>query len=150
MAFHEIMPAVARGEVDAGVIIHEGRFTYPQHGLVEVEDLGAWWERKTGLPIPLGCILVTRGASGGEPGAVQRALRRSVQYALANPEESMDYVKAHAQELDDAVIRQHIGLYVNDFSVDLGDLGRRGVEALLARSTQETNGFAPLFPDESR
>jgi 1,4-dihydroxy-6-naphthoate synthase len=138
MAFHEIMPAVARGDVEAGVI------------LVAVEDLGAWWEGRTGLPVPLGCILLRREAPAGDPAALQRVLRRSVQYALAHPEEPMDYVRAHAQELDEAVIRQHIALYMNAFSVDLGDMGERAVGALLGRSVQEAPGSASLFPDGRR
>ncbi|MHB8766582.1 MAG: 1,4-dihydroxy-6-naphthoate synthase [Deferrisomatales bacterium] len=133
MVFHEIMPAVARGEVDAGVIIHEGRFTYASHGLVAVEDLGAWWEADTGLPLPLGGILLRRDLPGVDPVAVQRVLRRSVEYALGRPEEPLEYARRHAQELDEAVLRQHIGLYVNELSADLGAEGVRAVETLLAR-----------------
>lgn len=152
MVFHEIMPAVARGEVDAGVIIHEGRFTYRGHGLVAVEDLGRWWEGATGLPIPLGCILLRRGEPGLDPLRVQRALRRSVEYALAHPEEPLAYVRRHAQELDDAVIAQHIRLYVNEFSVDVGPEGQRAVEVLLARAEALGRKSEPagpgLFPPE--
>jgi len=148
VAFHEVMPAVVRGEVDAGVIIHEGRFTYPRHGLVAVEDLGAWWEAQTGLPIPLGCILLRRTEPDVDVLTVERVLRRSVEYALANPDAPAAYVKFHAQEMDADVIRRHIELYVNAFSVDLGSLGERSVEALLGRGS-EAGGAAPLFPAEA-
>jgi len=153
MVFHEIMPAVARAEVDAGVIIHEGRFTYGAMGLVAVEDLGAWWERTTGLPIPLGGILLRRDLEGVDPLAVERALRRSVEYALGHPDEPMDYVRRHAQEMDEDVIRRHIGLYVNRFSVDLGRDGQRAVQTLLHRG--KASGPFPrwkrsLFPPEEQ
>jgi len=133
MVYSDIMPAVARGEVDAGLIIHESRFTYPDHGLVKVVDLGEWWERTTGLPIPLGGILARRDL--GEPAirAIDDALRRSVEHAFAHPADSRDYVRAHAQEMDDAVQQQHIDLYVNHFSVDLGDEGERAIHELFAR-----------------
>jgi 1,4-dihydroxy-6-naphthoate synthase len=133
MVYSDIMPAVARGEVDAGLIIHESRFTYPQHGLVKVVDLGEWWEQTTGLPIPLGGILARRGL--GEPAirAIDAALRRSVEHAFAHPGDSREYVRAHAQEMDDAVTQQHIDLYVNRFSVDLGDEGERAIHELFTR-----------------
>ncbi|MEW6486582.1 MAG: 1,4-dihydroxy-6-naphthoate synthase [Thermodesulfobacteriota bacterium] len=147
--FHEILPAVARGEAQAGVIIHEGRFTYASHGLTAVEDLGAWWEGETGLPIPLGGILLRRGEAGVDPEAVQRALRRSVAYALAHPEEPMETVRRHAQELEETVMREHIRLYVNGFSEDLGPRGERAVETLLAKAAElgEAQPVGePLFP----
>lgn len=147
--FHEIVPAVARGEAEAGVIIHEGRFTYRGHGLMAVEDLGAWWEAETGLPIPLGGILLRRDEEGVDPGAVQRALRRSVRYALSNPDEPMAYVRRYAQELDEGVMREHIRLYANEFSEDLGAQGQRAVEALLARAAALGEALPeaePLFP----
>jgi len=149
LVFHEVMPAVARGEVAAGVIIHEGRFTYGEHGLVAVEDLGAWWEGETGLPIPLGAILVRRGEPGVDPVRVQRVVRRSVEHALAHPDESWEYVRRHAQELDDEVMRQHVRLYVNEFSVDVGEQGQRAVETLLERAARVGEvgwGTGPLFP----
>ncbi len=123
LVFHEIMPAVLAGEVDAGVVIHEGRFTYERLGLVAVEDLGAWWETETGLPIPLGGILLRKGLAGVDPVAVQRILRRSVAYALDHPAASAAYVRAHAQELDPDVVRRHIDLYVNRYSLDVGEDG---------------------------
>ncbi len=149
MVFHEIMPAVARGVVDAGVIIHEGRFTYPEHGLVQVADLGRWWEEETGLPIPLGGIFLRRDLPGVDPVAVDRVLRRSVAYALENPGEPLAYVREHAQELEPAVVRQHIELYVNEFSLALGEEGCRAVETLLARARRLRGAPAwggALFP----
>lgn len=134
MLYSEIMPAVARGEVVAGLIIHESRFTYAEHGLVECVDLGAWWEAETGLPIPLGGIVARRAL--GEPTirAVDDAIRRSVEHAFADPAASRAYVRAHAQEMDERVMAEHIALYVNDFSRDLGAAGERAVAELLARA----------------
>lgn len=134
MVFHEVMPAVAEGRVAAGVVIHEGRFTYRSHGLTAVEDLGAWWERETALPIPLGGIVLRRDIPGIEPRTVERVLRRSVEYALAHPEEPMEYVGRHAQEMEAGVLREHIGLYVNRYSIELGREGERAALALLERA----------------
>ena len=134
LVYSDIMPAVARGEVDAGLIIHESRFTYPQHGLVRVADLGEWWEQTTGLPIPLGGIMARRGLGTDAIRAVDDAIRRSVEHAFARPEASREYVRAHAQEMDDAVTQQHIDLYVNPFSVDVGDDGERAIRELFARA----------------
>jgi len=133
MVYSDIMPAVERGEVDAGLIIHESRFTYPRHGLVKVVDLGEWWEETTGLPIPLGGILARRELGDETIRAIDQALRRSVEHAFADPSASRAYVRAHAQELDDAVTQQHIDLYVNRFSIDLGDEGERAIHELFAR-----------------
>lgn len=132
--YSDIMPAVARGEVDAGLIIHESRFTYTDHGLVKVVDLGEWWEQETGLPIPLGGILARRDLGEATIRAIDDALRRSVEHAFAHPEASRAYVRAHAQEMDDSVTRQHIDLYVNHFSVDLGAEGERAIRELFARA----------------
>ena len=141
LPFHEIMGAVSRGEVDAGVIIHESRFTYAAHGLVQVLDLGAWWETETGLPIPLGGILAKRSLGAELIGRIEAALRQSVEYAFSHPEEPKTYIRLHAQEMEDEVIERHIGLYVNDFSLDLGDEGVQAVQALLARA--EERGLIP-------
>lgn len=133
MVFHEVMPAVAAGRYDVGLVIHEGRFTYERLGLVKLLDLGQWWEEQTGLPIPLGCIAVRRDL-GRETGlALERALRQSVEQAFAHPQASREYVLSHAQEMEDAVVSQHIGLYVNDFSLDLGPQGLAAVEEMLVR-----------------
>lgn len=134
MLYSEIMPAVACGEVDAGLIIHESRFTYREHGLVSLVDLGEWWERETGLPIPLGCIVARRALGDGVIGHVERAIRESVEYAWAHPGASQEYVARHAQEMDPAVRQAHIDLYVNRFSANLGDEGERAVRELFRRA----------------
>jgi len=136
MTFDRIMSAVAAGQVDAGVIIHESRFTYPQHGLVKILDLGQWWEEETGHPIPLGGILARRSLGQKLISTIDRALKDSVLFALAHPESTGAYIRQHAQELSDEVVRSHIGLYVNDFSVDLGDEGIGAIEDLFARAEQ--------------
>jgi 5,8-dihydroxy-2-naphthoate synthase len=127
--FHEIMPGVAAGRYDAGLVIHEARFTYPRYGLRALVDLGAWWEAETGLPIPLGAILARRGAV--DPDRAAGWVRASVRAAWADPAASRDYVLAHAQEMEPDVVDRHIALYVNEFTEDLGDEGRAAVEALL-------------------
>jgi 1,4-dihydroxy-6-naphthoate synthase len=127
--FHEIMPGVAAGRFDAGLVIHEARFTYQRHGLTALQDLGEWWEAKTGLPIPLGAILARRGVV--DPAAAAEWIRASVRQAWDNPEASRDYVLSHAQEMERDVVDQHIALYVNEFTADLGDEGHAAVEALL-------------------
>ncbi len=136
MPFDQIMARVARGEFPAGVIIHESRFTYQKQGLHQVLDLGQWWEDATGKPIPLGGILIKRALGPQLIAEIDAALRRSIEFAFAHPETSRPYIKAHAQELSDAVIDSHIGLYVNDFSLDLGDEGLEAVATLLTRAEQ--------------
>ena len=141
LPFHEIMQAVAGGQAAAGVIIHESRFTYPQYGLHKILDLGEWWEKETGCPIPLGGILARR-ALGSEPiRQIDLALRQSVEFAFANPEQPREYIRRHAQELDEEVIRSHIDLYVNKYSVDLGEEGVQAVETLFTRA--EERGILP-------
>jgi 1,4-dihydroxy-6-naphthoate synthase len=132
LRYDEILGAVERGEVDAGLIIHESRFTYAEHGLTRVEDLGEWWERESGLPVPLAAICARRELDDETRDAAEAAVRASVEHAFAHPDASRAYVRAHAQELSDDVCRQHIELYVNEFSVDLGDEGLRAIDALLA------------------
>jgi len=134
MVFDRIMPAVACGDYDFGVIIHEGRFTYPSYGLELIEDLGAWWESETGLPIPLGGIAVRRDLSRDISGLIESTISESVRYGFENPQASKPYVKKHAQELADDVIRQHIDLYVNEFTVNLGDEGEKAVASFLDRA----------------
>ncbi|WP_298061669.1 1,4-dihydroxy-6-naphthoate synthase [uncultured Rikenella sp.] len=128
--FSEIAGAVADGELDAGVLIHEGRFTYASRGLKLVADLGREWEMLTGLPIPLGGILLNRKYSSETADRVGRIIRRSIEYAQGYPEASAAYVQAHAQELDPVVRRKHISYFVNDYSLSLGAEGRRAVERL--------------------
>src|SRR5205085_2304243 len=128
LRYDEILGAVESGEVDAGLIIHESRFTYADHGLVAVADLGEWWERETGLPVPLAGICARADVEGEE---IEAAIRASVEYAFAHPEASREYVRSHSQELSDEVCDRHIALYVNEFSVDLGDEGLAAIERLL-------------------
>ena len=115
MPFDKIMGATARGEVDAGVIIHESRFTYPEYGLEKVIDLGEWWEQSTGHPIPLGGILARRSLGAQQIGRIDRALKQSIEYAYAHPDEVRSYIQQHAQEMDEKVMQAHIDLYVNQF-----------------------------------
>jgi 5,8-dihydroxy-2-naphthoate synthase len=129
--FQEIMPGVAAGRYDAGLVIHEARFTYPRFGLTALVDLGEWWEKETGLPIPLGAILANRDTV--DPEQATRWVRDSVRLAFADPSASREYVLRHAQEMDPDVVRQHIALYVNEFTLDLGTEGRRAIDTLLAR-----------------
>jgi 1,4-dihydroxy-6-naphthoate synthase len=130
MLFSEIAGVVAEGKYDAGVLIHEGRFVYERYNLELVADLGVEWEKKTGLPLPLGSIVARRDMDVEVVERMERVLRRSIEYAFSNPMVSRDYVKEHAQELDDRVIDSHIALFVNDFSLSLGEEGRRAVAML--------------------
>lgn len=148
LPFHEIMGAVARGEVAAGVIIHESRFTFPEYGLTKLLDLGDWWERETGCPIPLGGIVAKRSLGRETVAAIDRALAASVAYARANPGAATPYIRAHSQEISDEVCAAHIGLYVNDHSLDLGAEGEAAVATLLDRATAAgviPPSVAPLF-----
>ncbi len=141
MPFHKIMDSVASGDVDAGLIIHESRFTYPSYGLREIIDLGAWWEDETGLPIPLGGIIAKLSLGDTMHKKANEVIRRSIQYAFDHPAEPLNYIKQHAQELSDNVILQHIKLYVNDFTLDPGQEGERAVTELISRS--EEAGIIP-------
>lgn len=134
MRFDQIIDAVARGDVDAGLIIHESRFTYRDAGLIAIVDLGEWWENMTLLPIPLGAIIVRDDVSPESTAALNDAIRRSLSFARANEDRIMPYVREHAVEMSDEVMRSHIGLYVNEFSEDLGEVGRESVRALFARA----------------
>jgi 1,4-dihydroxy-6-naphthoate synthase len=134
MRYDQIMPAVERGEVDAGLIIHESRFTYEQHGLIKLLDLGQWWEADTGLPLPLGAILAKRNLPSSTLQKLNSAVRASLEYAHANPLEPKAYIRQHALEMEDSVMQAHIDLYVNDFSLDVGDAGQKAVETLFARA----------------
>ncbi|HET9169390.1 MAG TPA: 1,4-dihydroxy-6-naphthoate synthase [Actinospica sp.] len=131
LPFRDIMPAVRDGKVAAGLVIHEARFTFHRFGLERLADLGDWWERTTGAPIPLG-VIVARSALGSEAIAqVTTALRASVEHAFAHPGDSREYVLSLAEEMDPAVAQSHIELYCNEFSRDLGADGRRALERLL-------------------
>ena len=130
MLFSEIAAAVERGDFDAGVLIHEGRFVYGRRNLELVADLGALWERETGLPLPLGAIAIRRDLPTETKRTFERLLAESVCFAFAHPDISRTYIKAHAQEMEDDVIDRHIALFVNDFTVSLGDEGRFATEKL--------------------
>jgi 1,4-dihydroxy-6-naphthoate synthase len=134
MRFDRIVEAVASGDVDAGLIIHESRFTYRASGLCEVVDLGAWWEGETGNPIPLGAILVRRDVPLGAAQSIDETIRESLAFARANDAAVAPYVREHAFEMNEDVMRAHIGLYVNDYSVDLGDDGKAAIQQLFERA----------------
>lgn len=131
MPFHEIMPAVRDGRIDAGLVIHEARFTYSRYGLVLLADLGEWWEADTGLPIPLGAIVARRSL---DLAAITSWIRASVRYGWTHPDASNEYIMLHAQEMDAHVARAHIELYVNAFTEDLGKDGHGAVRELLGRA----------------
>ncbi len=132
--FCDIEGALLDGKYDAGLIIHENRFTYEARGLKKIIDLGEYWEEETGAAIPLGGIVIRRALPAGVQQRVNRVMRRSVEYAFAHRADSLPYVRAHAQEMSEAVMYQHIDLYVNDYSIDLGAEGRRAVETLFERA----------------
>lgn len=138
--FSGIEDAVLRGEVDAGLVIHENRFTYEQKGLKKVMDLGEYWDSLIHAPIPLGGIVIKRSFDAELQQKVNRLIRKSVEFAFANPESSMPYVREHAQAMSPEVMKKHIGLYVNDFSVDLGDTGTRAIRLMFDKA-RETGLF---------
>jgi 1,4-dihydroxy-6-naphthoate synthase len=135
MRYDRILAAVSAGDVDAGLIIHESRFTYADHGLVAAADLGAWWEAETGLPVPLAGICARADLDDALIAAAERAIRQSVQHAFDHPDASRAYVRAHAQELSDAVCAAHIELYVNEYTLDIGEDGLRAIERLAGGSS---------------
>lgn len=131
MRYDRILRAVADGEADAGLIIHESRFTYHEHGLAKAADLGDWWEHETGLPVPLAGICARADLDDATIAAAERAIRASVQYAFDHPEASREYVRAHAQEMSEEVCASHIRLYVNRHTLDVGEAGLRAIERLV-------------------
>ena len=131
MLFSEIAASVERGDVDAGVLIHEGRFVYERRNLELVADLGKLWESETNLPLPLGAIIIKRELGEDLISKFDKLLSKSVRYAFANPLVSRDFVKEHAQELEDDVIEKHISLFVNDYTISLGEEGRKAVDRLI-------------------
>jgi 1,4-dihydroxy-6-naphthoate synthase len=135
MRYSRILGAVEHGEVDAGLIIHESRFTYTEHGLVKAADLGEWWEGETGLPVPLAGICVRADVDADLSASLEAAIRASVAHAFAHPAASRSYVRAHAQEMSDDVCDAHIRLYVNEFSLDIGDEGLRAIERLVGQAS---------------
>lgn len=138
IVFSEIEDAILNGRFDAGVIIHENRFTYEQKGLKKITDLGEYWEQKTGLPIPLGGIVINRNLSDEIKNKVNRVLRKSVEYAFANPKSSLHFVKQHAQEMSEEVMYKHIDLYVNKYSIDLGVEGKKAIQCFFEEA-EKTN-----------
>ena len=144
MPFDRIMNAVSLGTVDAGLIIHESRFTYPSYNLVKLADLGEWWEEEMGLPIPLGGIFAKRKLGAAVIRKIDSLIKKSIEYAYRNPEEAREYIKSNAQELDGDVIDRHIGLYVNDYTLEIGD-GAAAVEKLL-----KTAGELHLIPHSDK
>jgi len=145
MIFDKIMPAVAAGEFDFGVIIHEGRFTYQNYGLECLVDLGQWWESETSMPIPLGGIAMRRDIPEEIIRQVEAKIRESIEFANRHPSTADNYVKTHANELSDDVVRQHIDLYVNDFSIDMGPEGESAIETLFSKARQKG-----LLPESSQ
>jgi 1,4-dihydroxy-6-naphthoate synthase len=145
MSFDKIMPAVSSGEFDGGVIIHEGRFTYENYNLECLADLGEWWESETRQPIPLGGIVIRRDISQEIICMVQSQIRKSIEFAHLNPSQAGNYIKLHAQELSDDVISQHINLYVNEFSLDMGKEGETAIETLFAKARERG-----ILPDSDK
>jgi len=144
--FSDIEPAVLDGRFDAGLIIHENRFTYADKGLRKIVDLGEFWETETGQPIPLGGIVIRRALADDLKQCVNRVLRRSVEYAFAHRQASLPYVRAHAQEMSEEVMYRHIDLYVNEYSIELGARGRRAVDTLFERA--RAAGIIPPVREE--
>ncbi len=136
LVFNEIEDAVLSGKFDAGLIIHENRFTYEQKGLKKVRDLGEFWDGLIHAPIPLGGIVASKSLDEKTRGDIDALIKKSVQYAFANPESSMPYVKQHAQEMSEEVMKKHIALYVNEFSIDLGEVGTKAVNLLFDKATE--------------
>lgn len=155
MTFSMIEEAVLKGDVDAGVIIHENRFTYEQKGLKKIVDLGEWWEKRTARAIPLGGIAIKRGFGEWERRRISDLIGKSVRYAFKNPEASMPFVRAHAQEMDEEVMKKHINLYVNQASINVGEKGRHAVQKMFEMGRQRnvippcTGGIfiTPLLPE---
>ncbi len=136
MRFEKIMESIVKGDVDAGVIIHESRFTYQQAGLTCIQDLGQWWEETSGQPIPLGCIAAKRNLGESIINEIDDVIRRSLELAYQKPSDCLPYIRKYSQEIDEKVVQDHIGLYVNDFSLNLGDEGLLAVESFLQRGRE--------------
>ncbi|MCK5696249.1 MAG: 1,4-dihydroxy-6-naphthoate synthase [Desulfobacula sp.] len=148
MSFEKVMPAVIEKKVDFGVIIHEGRFIYQTMGLELKADLGQWWEEKTSLPIPLGCIAIKRDINPAIACDIEKLIRQSIDHAFLHPDMACDYIQDYAQELDEEVIQQHIKLYVNDFSKDIGKDGEAAVTTFFEKARSSgliQKSSLPLF-----
>lgn len=146
LRYDQIIPKAVKGEVDAGLIIHEGRFTYESYGLKKVADLGEMWERQTGLPIPLGGIVARRDLGKETISRLEEGIRESLDYSFTHFQEAWPFIKGHAQEMEEEeeVIKEHIALYVNPFTRELGDLGKMAVERLLKMGREK--GLLPHVP----
>jgi len=144
--FSDIEQAILEGEVDAGVIIHENRFTYKDKGLQKITDLGEYWEEKTKSPVPLGCIAVKRSLPGEVRIAAGRLMKDSVLYALENPAASSGFVMKYASEMEPEVLRKHIELYVNEFTVELGSEGRNAIQKLFEVAFERK--IIPALPEQ--
>jgi len=130
MVFSEIEDALLEGKIDAGLIIHENRFTYQNKGLKKIIDLGDYWEKQTGCAIPLGGIVANRNLPADVLQKINRILRKSVEFAFANPKSGLEFIRSHAQEMSEEVMYKHIKLYVNKYSIDLGEEGRKAIQLL--------------------
>jgi 1,4-dihydroxy-6-naphthoate synthase len=137
LLFSDIESAIKSKKVSAGLIIHENRFTYADRGFEKVKDLGEHWEQNTGMPIPLGGIAIKRNLDNALQEKVQRLIRKSLEFAFENPAESLDFVKQHAQEMDAEVMQKHINLYVNDYSLSLGEKGKEAIQYMYAFSVEK-------------
>ncbi|WP_031479640.1 1,4-dihydroxy-6-naphthoate synthase [Maridesulfovibrio frigidus] len=146
LVFDKIMPAIASGEVEAGVVIHEGRFTYHGLGLSKISDLGKWWEDFSGLPIPLGSIAIRRSLGADVADLINSAIRRSLTLSQVDPSEAWPYIKEHAQEMDDNVVNEHIETFVTDYSMDVGEEGEKAVTRLLNEAAKMDSIKLPNQP----
>jgi 1,4-dihydroxy-6-naphthoate synthase len=146
--FSDIEKKVLTEEFDLGVIIHENRFTYAERGLVKIMDLGEFWEQQTALPIPLGGIVCKRDFDLELLKKVNRVLRKSIEFAFENPDESDDYVSQHAQEMDPSVMKKHIELYVNQYSIDLGEKGEKAIQKMFS-SLKNIEPTIPYLLDQN-
>jgi len=135
--FSEIESVIKNEEVSAGLIIHENRFTYADRGFEKVKDLGEYWEQNTGMPIPLGGIAIKRNLDKSLQEKVQRLIRKSIEFAFKNPSESLAFVKQNAQEMDVEIMQKHIDLYVNDYSISLGEKGKAAIEYMYKFSVEK-------------
>ena len=144
MPFDQILPAVADGKVDVGLIIHEGQLFYQDKGLHQIVDLGVWWQEQTGLPLPLGGNVVRRDLGAETIDEVARLVKGSIEYALAHRQEALDYALNYARDLDPGLADRFVGMYVNEWTVDYGERGREAVRALLTRAYEAGLVPAPV------
>jgi 1,4-dihydroxy-6-naphthoate synthase len=147
LVFNQIEDAVLTGKADAGVIIHENRFTYQDKGLVKLIDLGEFWEKQTGAPIPLGGIVIKKEMDGRVKRKIDELIKKSVQYSFDSYPAISNYVADHSQEMSEEVMRKHIDLYVNNFSIDLGEEGMAAVQKFLEvyETSRAAGAVAPSF-----